>query len=178
LGGAGAGEWERLNEVLRIGLKKAAPPLPPHVGRSFFLSPEPLTPIDNNPPDESSIRHGGGQDIDRAPKGDPTHHHTKERVRTQRTTTHPNPIPTSQKNRRPLKELYQMPPDPTGDHSDATCGQITRHKPTGSPVAVRLAQALCRPTARRLTHGAPPSPASKSTTASTLSPAPITERWT
>jgi hypothetical protein len=168
-----------LNEVLRIGLKKAAPPLPPHVGRSFFLSPEPLTPIDNNPPDKSSIRHGGGKTSTGHRRGTP---HTT----TQKSASGPNelrpppkdPNPTSQKNRRPLKELYQMPPDPTGDHSDATCGQITRHKPTGSPVAVRLAQALCRPTARRLTHGAPPSPASKSTTASTLSPAPITERWT
>lgn len=94
--------------------------------KEVFLSPEPLTPIDNNPPDESSIGHGGGQDIHRAPKGDPTHHHTKERVRTQRATT-PSQRPQHPKRTADLSKNSTrcLHADPTGDHSDATCRQNT-----------------------------------------------------
>ena len=171
MGGAGAGEWERLNEVLRIGLKKAAPPLPPHVGRSFFLSPEPLTPIDNNPPDESSIRTArGGKTSTGHRRGTP---HTT----TQKSASGPNEQRPPPKDPNPTSQ--RTLPDASRPHrgSQRRAGRSRGTSPRAAPVAVRLAQALCRPTARRLTHGAPPSPASKSTTASTLSPAPITERW-
>ena len=84
------------------------------------MSPEPLTPIDNNPPDESSIVHGGnprhGQGTEEGPH---TQTHKESASGPNELRPPPkDPNPTSQKNRRPLKELYQMPPDPTGDHSD------------------------------------------------------------
>ena len=126
------------------------------------MSPEPLTPIDNNPPDESSIVHGGnprhGQGTEEGPH---TQTHKESASGPNELRPPPkDPNPTSQKNRRPLKELYQMPPDPTGDHSDVRAEHAAQAQAPGQPpsLSVRLAQALCRPTAQRLTHGAPPSP--------------------
>ena len=98
------------------------------------MSPEPLTPIDNNPPDETAIGHGGNPRHRQGTEGEPTHKHTKrEHVRTQRATTpSTRPHPTSQKRTADLSKnstrCLQTPPGIT-----ATCGQITRHKPPGSP---------------------------------------------
>ena len=65
-----------------------------------------------------------------------------------------DPYPTSRKNRRPHKELYQTPPGPTGNHSNPTRADHAAQPPVQPPSLPDL-QKRCSPQALLTTSARP-----------------------